>query len=54
MESFNFYSKFESISIPIQIIKLYKSFFVYVGSPQLSFDNLTVSHVISDEVDNIY
>ncbi len=43
MESYNYISKFDAIDVPIQIIKLDGSFFVYIGSPELFFDNLNVS-----------
>ena len=43
METYNFISKYESYQIPIQIIKLKDSFFIYIGSPSMSFQNLSVS-----------
>jgi hypothetical protein len=49
MESHNFFSQFDTVDIPIQIIKLKNSFFIYVGTPQLQFENLNVS-IPSDEM----
>lgn len=42
MNSINFYSNIENINIPIQIITLNESFFIYIGSSEFLFDNLTV------------
>ena len=46
MENYNFLFNYNSYSFPIQIIKLTRSYFVYVGNSQFSFNNLTVA--ISD------
>lgn len=43
MESFNFYSSSEKFSIPIQIIKLNKSYFIYVGTDSFILENLIAS-----------
>lgn len=42
MNSINFYSNFENITIPIQIITLNESYFIYIGTSEFLFDNLTV------------
>jgi hypothetical protein len=52
MEICNFFSKFDTIDIPIQIIKLKDSFFIYIGTQNLNFENLNVS--IPDEVRLLY
>lgn len=50
METFNFFSKYDNIDIPIQIIKLKDSLFVYIGTPSLLFKNLNVAHPDNIEV----
>lgn len=43
MQSINFTSKYENSTIPIQIIKLQDSYFIYVGNTGMTFDNINVS-----------
>jgi hypothetical protein len=43
MENYAFVSRFETYQIPIQILKLKDSFFVYVGTPDMNFENLIIS-----------
>jgi hypothetical protein len=50
MESYSIISKYESYSIPIQIIKLKDSFFIYVGTSGFNFDNLIISSFSSNEI----
>jgi len=52
METFNFVSKFEDYQIPIQIIKLKDSFFVYVGNSQFNFNNLIISSCFTGSNNN--
>jgi hypothetical protein len=43
MKNYAFVSIFETFQIPIQIIKLKDSFFVYVGTPDMKFENLIIT-----------
>jgi hypothetical protein len=43
MKFYTYLSKYESLEISIQIIKLTNSFFIYVATPELYFDNLSLS-----------
>jgi hypothetical protein len=43
MENYAFVCKFETYQIPVQILKLKDSFFVYVGTPNMKFENLIIS-----------
>jgi hypothetical protein len=48
MNSINLVSKFGESSIPIQVITLRDSFFVYVGTAEMNFENLIVSMNYND------
>lgn len=43
MEAYNFYTNFESSNFLIQILQLKESYFIYVGTSQMNFDNLSIS-----------
>ena len=43
MESYSFVSIYENYEIPVQLLKLKDSLFIYVGTKSMNFDNLSVS-----------
>jgi hypothetical protein len=53
MKSHSITSKFENYQIPIQIIAMKDSFFVYIGTAELNFENLIVS-LCHNEVSELF
>lgn len=49
-----FYAIVEDIKIPIQILAMNSSYFVYVGNNELSFDNMYVAFYNDEVFNNLF
>jgi hypothetical protein len=54
MKSHTIISQYENFKIPIQVITLKDSFFVYIGTSELNFENLIVSLSCGDVILNLF